>query len=159
MLTRLLPAAVLLALAGCSALPFNALAPKVSVADVEIKSIGLFEQRFDVGLRIGNPNDFDLAIEALDFDLEVNGRPLAKGLSRVSTTIPALSSTVLRVDAVMASKNLIEQIRTLPPDTLKEGVPYRIQGRVKTDKSSGWLPFDRSGVYGGDAKKPQGKAI
>jgi LEA14-like dessication related protein len=158
MLQRLLVLLLALGLTACSSLPFNALAPKVSVADVEIKSLGLFEQHFDVGLRISNPNDFDLKIEALDFELEVNGRPFAKGLGRTTTLIQAISSTVLRVDATMQSKNLIRQIKTLPPETLKDGVPYRIKGRVKTDKSPAWLPFDHTGVYGGDEKN-RGKTI
>ena len=129
------------------------------MADVDIKSLGIFEQRFDVGLRVSNPNDFDLKIEALEFELELNGRAFAKGLARVSTLIPATSSTVIRMDAVTQSRNLIRQIKTLPSETLKEGVPYRISGRVKTDQSSRWLPFDHTGVYGGDEKKPAGRAV
>jgi LEA14-like dessication related protein len=159
MLQRLFFFLVVLGAAGCSSLPFNALAPRVSVADVEIKSLGLFEQHFVLGLRVSNPNEFDLKIEALDFELDVNGRPFAKGLGRTTTLIPAVSSAVLRVDATMPSTNLIRQIKTLPPETLKEGVLYRIKGRVKTDKSSGWLPFDHAGVYGGDEKKLKGKTI
>jgi LEA14-like dessication related protein len=76
MLRRIALVLSTLALAAC----FNAQAPKVSVADVDVKSLGLFEQRFDISLRVGNPNDFDLAIEALDFDLEVNGPPSPRGL-------------------------------------------------------------------------------
>ena len=159
MLHRLLVWFLVVGQAACSGLPLNAVAPKVSLADVDIKRLGLFEQRFDVGLRINNPNDFDLKIEALEFELEVNGRPFAQSLSRTATLIPAASSTVLRVDAIMQSRNLIQQIRTLPPETLKDGVPYRIKGRVKTDRSSHWLPFDHSGRYGGDAQKPGGRAI
>lgn len=160
MLNRFLLVGLVLALAACSGLPFNAKPPKVSVADVEIKSLGLLEQKFDVGLRVANPNDFDLKIEGLDFDLEVNGRPFATGLARVTTLIPAASSAVLRVDAIMPSKNLIRQLKTLPPETLKDGVPYRIKGRVKIDRLSDWLPFDHAGVYGGEEKKPApGKAI
>ena len=146
-------------LAACSGLPYHAKPPRVSVADVDIKSLGIFEQRFDVGLRVSNPNDFDLKIEALEFELELNGRAFAKGLARVSTLIPATSSTVIRMDAVTQSRNLIRQIKTLPSETLKEGVPYRISGRVKTDQSSRWLPFDHTGVYGGDEKKPAGRAV
>lgn len=138
--------------AACSGLPYNAQVPKVSVAEVNLKSLGLFEQRFDVSLRVNNPNDFDIKIEALDFELEVNGRAFAKGLARATMLIPALSSERLHVEAVTQSQNLLQQIKTLPPETLQEGVPYRIRGRIKTDGSSGWLPFDHSGVYGGDEK-------
>jgi LEA14-like dessication related protein len=131
----------------------------VSVADVAIKSLGLLEQRFDVGLRVNNPNDFDLTVEALEFELEVNGHPFATGFSRTSTRIAATSSTLLRIDAITQSKNLIQQIQALTPESLKEGVPYRIRGRLKTDRSSRWVPFDHAGVYGGEEKKPEGRAV
>lgn len=149
-------------LTACSSLPFNAKAPRVSVADVEVKSLGLLEQKLDLGLRVANPNDFDLKIEALDFELDVNGRSFATGLSRVSTLVPAASMSVLRVDAILQSKNLIRQIRTLPLDTLKAGVPYRIKGRVKIDRVSDWLPFEHAGIYGAEVKpvkpRPAGPA-
>ncbi len=74
MLQRWLAGLIALGLTACSGLPLNAVAPKVSVAEVDIKSLGVFEQHFDVGLRVNNPNDFDLTIEALDFELELNGR-------------------------------------------------------------------------------------
>ena len=148
-----------LGLAACSGLPWNTAAPKVSVADVAIKSVSLFEQRLDVGLRISNPNDFDLTIEALEFELEVNGQPLASGLSRKVTRVPAAASAMLRIDTFMQSKDLIQQFRILSPDALKDGVPYRVKGRIKTDQSSRWLPFDHMGVYGGDEKKTNGKAV
>jgi LEA14-like dessication related protein len=156
MLFRLFVMFALFALAGCSALPLNAVPPKVSVAEVEVRSLGLFEQHFDVGLRVANPNDYDLTIEALDFELEINGRPLAKGVSRGGVLIPAASSTVVRVDATMQSHDLIEQIKALQTESLKDGVPYRIRGRVKTGRSPLWLPFDHRGVYGSDAKPPAG---
>jgi LEA14-like dessication related protein len=159
MLKRQLMLAWVLGLTACSSLPFNVQAPRMSVADVEVRQLGLFEQRFDVGIRLGNPNDFDLTIEALEFELEVNGRPFARGEGHTTTRVPALSSSVLRVDAFMSSQNLVRQIRTLPPETLKDGVPYRIKGRVKTDKMPGWLPFDHPGIYGGDEKKPAGRSI
>ena len=63
------------------------------------------------------------------------------------------------MEAITQSENLIQQIKTLPPDTLKEGVPYRIRGRFKTDRSPLWLPFDHAGVYGGDRKKTEGRGV
>jgi len=156
---RLLILLLAFGLAACSGLPFNAVAPKVSVAEVNIKRLGLFEQRFDVGLRVSNPNDFDLTIEALEFELEVNGHPFASGLSQTSTWIAATSSTLLRLDAITQSKDLIRQIEALSPESLKVGVPYRIRGRLKTDRSRNWVPFDRAGVYGRDKERPKGHAV
>jgi len=152
-------AGLLLGVSACSSLPFDAKPPRVSIADVEVRRLGLLEQTLDVGLRVANPNDFDLKIEAVDFELEVNGQPFATGLSRVSVLVPATSSSVLRIDAFLRSKNLIRQLQTLPGDSLKTGVPYRIKGRVKLDRSSDWLPFDHSGVYGGTGKPARGRLI
>lgn len=144
-------------LAACSGLPFNAVAPKVSVADVGLKSLGLFEQRLDVGLRINNPNDFDLSIEALEFELEVNAHLFASGLSNQAVRVPAMASAIFRVDTFLQSKDLIRQFKSLSQGGLKDGVPYRVKGRIKTDRSSGWLNFDHAGVYGNDEKKMPGK--
>jgi len=153
MLHRVIAWGFALALAACSSLPMNAQAPKVSVADVDVKRLGLLEQRFDVSLRVNNPNEFDLKIEGVEFDLTANGRPFAKGLSHLITSIPAISSSIIHVEAITQSKDLLRQIRTLPPESLQEGVPYEIKGRVKLDRTD-WLPFEHKGVYGGDEKKP-----
>lgn len=138
--------------AACSGLPFNAKAPKVSVAEVNLKSLGLFEQLFDVSLRVTNPNDFDISIEGLEFKLEVNGQAFATGLARSHTHVPAFASPRVHVEAVTQSKNLLQQMKTLP-DALEKGVPYRIHGRIKIDRTNDWTPFDYRGVYGGDEKK------
>ena len=148
-----------LGLAACSGLPWNAVAPKVSVADVGIKSLGLLEQQLYVGLRISNPNDFVLTIETLEVELEVNQRPFARGFSHQATRVPAVASTVLRVDTFMQSKDLIRQFKLLSQGGLKTGVPYRLKGRFKTDKSSRWQSFDRSGVYGDDGPSAEVKSI
>lgn len=158
-MSRLWGVLLAFALAACSDLPLNAVPPQVSVAGVDIKRLGLLEQRFDVGLRVTNPNDFDLVIEALEFELEVNGRPFATSMSRTSTLIAAASSTMMQIDAITQSRNLVEQLSRLSPEILKDGVPYRIKGRIKTDRSSRWLPFDHAGTYGGDEKRKRGKAI
>ena len=145
-------------LAACSGIPFNAKAPKVSVAEVSLKSLGWFEQVFDVGLRVKNPNDFDITIEGLDFELEVNGRAFATGLARTHTHVPAFASALVHVETMTQSKNLLQQMKTLP-EALKHGVPYRIHGRIKIDQAHDWIPFDHSGLYGADdAKKDKGTA-
>ena len=142
---------------GCTGIPLNAKAPKVSVAEVSVKRLGLFEQIFDVGLRVNNPNDFDIDIEGLEFKLEVNSREFATGVAHTHTRVPAFSSAVVHVDTTTQSNKLLQQMKTLP-EILKDGVPYRIHGRIKIDSVSDWLPFDRSGVYGRDEQKDKGTA-
>lgn len=156
---RLLSTFLAFVLAACATLPPGAQAPRVSLADVSLRSLGLLEQRFELDLRLVNPNAFDLKIEGLDFELEVNGRPFAKGVSRVTTLLPADATTLMRVDAYTQSKDWLTQMKSLSPDVLKEGMPYRVHGRVKAGGLSEWLPFEHTGIYGGGAKRPKGQAI
>jgi LEA14-like dessication related protein len=153
MLQRLLVLFLPLVLAACSGLPLNAVAPRVSVGEVGLRHFDWFEQHYEVGLQLSNPNEFDLEIEALDFEIELNGLPFASGQSRNATVIPALSGTVLRVDAITQSKNLVQQIRALQPEATRDGVSYRVRGRVKTGHSPIWLPFDHAGLVGGEKQK------
>ena len=139
---------------ACTGIPFNAKAPKVSVDAVNLKRLGLFEQTLDVGLRVNNPNDFDIAIEGLEFKLEVNGREFATGTAYTHTHVPAFSSAVVHVDTTTDSNKLLQQIKALP-DLLKDGAPYRILGRIKIDRADDWVAFDRSGVYGRDNKSKE----
>ncbi len=152
-------AGAVLSLAACSRLLPEPVPPKIGIADIEVKSLGLFEQTFDVGLRVDNRNDFELAIEALEFEIEANGRPFASGHSQHPVRIPAASDAVLRVEATTQSETLLRQLKRLPRGGLKAGVPYRIRGRVKIEGLPGWLPFDRSGTVGGEAKPPKGEAV
>ena len=149
---------LLVIIAGCSGLPRNAVAPKVHVAELSLRQFDLFEQHFDVGLKVENPNDFDLTIEALEFDLEVNGQPFAKGASHTAMHIPAAAAARVRIEALTQSQDLVRQLRALP-GLLRDGAPYRIRGRVKTDRSSRWLPFEHAGVVGGQKKAPDGRAL
>ena len=144
--------------AACTGIPFNAKAPKVSVDGINIKRLGLFEQVFDVGLRVNNPNDFDIAIEGLEFKLEVNGREFATGTAHTHTHVPAFSSAVVHADTATDSNKLLQQIKVLP-EILKDGAPYRIRGRIKIDRMDDWLPFDRNGTYGGEKKKKDKGAV
>jgi len=138
---------------ACAAL-FHVEAPRVSVASVTLEHLGLVEQRFGIGLRVENPNDFDFTVEALDFDIEVNGKPFAHGLARAATRVPALSTSVVKVEATTASRALLEQLKGLSSEGLKRGVPYRIVGRARIDKLGDWVPFEYKGVYGSEPPEP-----
>lgn len=152
-----LPFLTTLMLAACSGLPFNTQPPRVAVASLDVRSFGIFEQKLDLGLRVANPNAFDIKVEALDFTLEVNGAPLATGLSRTSTLLPATSTTLMRVEAYVPSRAAVELIRRISPEQLRDGVPYRIHGRIKLEGLD-WLPFEKHGRYG-EAGKPAGLRI
>jgi len=60
-----LAAPLLLAACGSAGDPVP---PLVRLADLRLMESSVFEQRFEIDLRIGNPNDFALPIDGLTFD-------------------------------------------------------------------------------------------
>jgi len=98
--------AMLVVLTGCAALDKTA-PPQITLSDIRMLEGGLFEQRFQVDLRIRNPNDFDLPIDGLTFALELNGSDFADGVSDQRVTVPRLGEAVV---PVTASTTLLQMV-------------------------------------------------
>lgn len=132
---------IALALAGCAAYPTRA--PEVSLANIDIVEAGLLEQRFALKLRVLNPNDADIPVTGLAFDIDINGQPFAKGVSNKSVLIPRLGEAVLEVDALSNLGGVLRQIQEFAKGD-REGLDYRIRGRLIAG-SLGSVPFESRG--------------
>jgi len=140
-------------LAGCSGLFQTMESPRINVVNVTPRDIKLLEQVFDLELRVQNPNEAALSIHGLSFELEVNDRRFATGVSNESVTVDAFSSRVIHVEAVTTSWGILQQIAQLQ----KTGTPmatYRIRGAIYSGSPSIKLPFDNRGEF----KPPAGPA-
>jgi LEA14-like dessication related protein len=84
---------LLLALAGCAVMSDRD-APRVTVAGVEPIEGQAFELRFDVKLRVQNPNGTPINYDGVALDLELNGKPFASGVSDQRGTVSRFSETV-----------------------------------------------------------------
>ena len=87
-------------LVGCAGLYGSMERPHINIANVMPREIKLFEQVFDLELRIQNPNDSALTINGLAFELDINDKRFATGVSNQTVTIDRLSSDTVRVEAI-----------------------------------------------------------
>lgn len=134
-------AAVLLS--SCSI--FEPEPPQVRVADLRLLDSTVFEQRFEINLTIGNPNDFALPLDGLTFDLEVNGETFARGFSNQRVTIPRLGEG--RV-SVAASTTLIEVMRQMQLFAEYGDVTYRLSGVAYLDSlRRRRVPYESEGSF------------
>jgi len=135
----LTPLAIVVALlAGCAG---QLQKPEISLAGVELVGIGLVEQRLLLKLRISNPNDVDLPIKALSFDLDLDGQPFAKGASEQPVIVARHAESQLDVKVVSRLGDVLQQLRV----ARKNGkLGYRVHGYVELE-GSGSIAFDRSG--------------
>ncbi|MHB8092658.1 MAG: LEA/WHy family protein [Syntrophales bacterium] len=127
---------------GCAGLKLQA--PSVTVADLQVVEASLLEQRFVFKLRVQNPNDRDIPVKGMSFEVTINDEPFAKGVSNKTATLPRLSETMMEVAAVSDLSAILRQIGALRRDG-KSSVSYRIRGRLFTGLLVD-LNFENSGV-------------
>lgn len=133
------------ALTGCGGLTLGLDAPKVALSDIRLVGGGLVEQRFLLTLRVTNPNDRDLEVDTLSYEVELNGEPFAHGTRHSPFTLRALDDTLVEVEGVSNLAALLDQLQgLLRGPNGPEALPYRIHGRLRSG-SFGFLPFDRKG--------------
>ena len=105
--------------------------PSVTLAGIDVIEAGLFEQRLALKLRVLNPNNVEIPISGLSFEVELNGEPFAKGVSNKPVTVPRLGEAVLDVTAVTGFAGLIRQLQGLSRGNI-DALSYRIKGRLMT---------------------------
>ena len=117
--------------------------PEVSLAGMNFTEVGLFEQGFILELRLKNPNDFDIPVDALDFALDVNGAPFAEGLTNEDFVLPASAEIVVPIDVSIATQDLIERVTSIGTGRRLE---YQLTGSADIGSwFNSSVPFDRSG--------------
>ncbi|MCO6413805.1 MAG: LEA type 2 family protein [Thiogranum sp.] len=140
-------AALLLVLTACSTLPMRTDPPRVTLIGLSLVSVELFEQRYQVRLRMKNPNAFALPVRGLDFHLELNGKTFADGVSNQSLDVPAYGESVLALEVTSGLLQVFRQLQALE-DSAMSGVAYRIQGNIAIGDFGRRLPFDYTGQIG-----------
>ncbi|WP_430233128.1 LEA type 2 family protein [Nitrosomonas communis] len=117
--------------------------PEITLANIELVELGLLEQRFNLQLRIQNPNDVALRINGMTVDLELNGTKFAKGLSDKAVTVPRMSEAVMEVKATSSLGMLWQQLSQLEKSS-SDKIDYRISGQLFVD-GLGSIPFEQQG--------------
>jgi LEA14-like dessication related protein len=150
MAIRLARFAVVLALltaTGCASLAALQ-APDVQVTSLQLlePAPGSLEQRFEVGLRLVNPNNRALAVDGLDFELDLNDRRLARGVTNRAFELPRLGEAETSVIVTTSVLDVIRQAVELG-SRREMAMDYRLRGRLHL--GSGFVrtvPFDHRGT-------------
>jgi len=131
-------------IAGCASLPGQIEPPSLSIANINLLDVTLLEQKYRIQLRIQNPNSFDLPIDGLAYELEVNDKPFAKGLSNHPVTVPRYGSEMLDVEGVSTFAGLFRQLAELERNR-QSNLRYRIKGKLNLSNVPSPVTFDNQG--------------
>jgi len=141
---RLLALTMLISLGACSSMVPKLESPRLKVVDVAMTSGDVFNQNFRVRVNVENPNDRELPIKGIDYQLFLQGDSFAEGVSTAPFVVPAKGATdfdlTVRTNFVSSLGRLLTRLNG------KKTVEYVIEGKVLL--SSGLLrkiPFQSSG--------------
>jgi len=112
---------------GCAGLRFQS--PSVTLAGISVVKASLFEQRFILTLRVQNPNDMDIPVTGMSFEIKLNNQLFAKGVRNIPVTLPRLGEAILEVNAVSNLAGIMRQINELRKGK-SNSVSYAIKGRL-----------------------------
>ncbi len=138
--------AALLALAsGCATL-YGLNPPRVNVSSVTPVDFTLLEQKFLVKVRVQNPNDVDLEVTGMTFDLDLNGKSFATGVSGQAVTIPRFGSNLVEVEMISGLGGVVRQLAGLSGGAAPPRFTWRLQGKLHLSQPvPASLGFDETG--------------
>lgn len=144
MIKTLLFGLVLTILSSCAGLFTRPVPPQVNIAAISLTDANLFEQRYHIKLRLQNPNDFDLPINGVQFQVQINGRPFASGMSSAPVSVPRFGMAVIEIDAVSTLAEVARQLNDIIMGQT-QGVRYTLTGKVHLARPAVELPFHQEG--------------
>lgn len=133
-------------LQGCSngGVPGVIEQPKVAVQDVQLKSLSLTQGTAVASLNVTNPNAFPLPLRGVDYNLRINGSPVANG-SAVQKNMMIAAKQTIPLD-IPIKLQLMEIIQLVPRMMRERKVQYELRGGVKLPLIT--IPFKREGGIG-----------
>ena len=117
---------------------------KVTIVDILPQESTLMEQRFLVKLRLQNRAGKALTINGMSFDLELNGKDFASGVSNQTVTAEGFGEALMEVKVSSTLFGMIRQIQTLQ-NREPQPFQYRISGSLSSPDSFLGLGFSESG--------------
>jgi len=145
------PALALLAalalLTACSTMGPKLESPKLSLVGIQVMSADMFAQRFKVRVLVQNPNDLELPVRGLEYQIILMGDSFADGNTSDSFLLPAQGEAefdmMVTTNFVSAFGRLLSRVG----GGKLEDIEYEISGKVYVEKGVlRKIPFNHQGT-------------
>ena len=121
--------------------------PRLKVIGIEMMSTDMFAQRFKVRMLVQNPNDMELQVRGLDYQIILMGDSFADGVSNDQFLLPALGEAEFDM---MVTTNFVSSFGRLISRMgggKLENIEYEIVGKIFVDKGMlRKIPFSHRGT-------------
>jgi LEA14-like dessication related protein len=150
-MARFVPRALLLALfaavAACTSFGSKLEAPQLELLGVQILSGDMFAQQFKVRVKVVNPNDLEVAVRGLEYDILLMGDSFAEGTSNHSFVLPALGEAEFDMTVNTNFVSSLGRLVSRMQGGKLENVQYQITGKLLLEKGvMRTIPFAHTGT-------------
>ncbi len=142
---RILLMMLLIGLAGCAGMGHREGDVKVTISSLHLLESTLLEQRYLFKLRLQNRSQSALTVSGMSFDVELNGREFASGVSNQQVSVAAFGEALVEVRVSSSLFEIIRQIQSMQGREHK-ALAYKISGRVHIGNGFFNVPFKETGV-------------
>lgn len=131
--------------AGCAQLGSRLEPPRITLANLKVQEVKIFESVLQIDLRVYNTNDISLEIQGIDCDLELNGRRFATGVSKAELKIASYDTALIPMTIY---SSVLDVVRGLQGLSNKDKIEYTITGHLRLGKGAmpSTIPFKSSGA-------------
>jgi LEA14-like dessication related protein len=145
MLLRALVASLVLAtVAGCAIGP-KFKEPHLQVVDLDLIKGDLLRQELRVRMRVQNPNNRELPVRGIEYQVQLGGEAFAHGESERDFVVPANGET--EFDVSVTANAAAALLKLLASNRKLDNVEYRITGKVSLARGLlRSIPFDQLGT-------------
>ena len=135
---------VLLVFSGCAGLGKRLEPPRITLANIKVQKVKVFESVFEIEIRLFNTNEVALDIKGIECDIELNGRRFATGVSNAQIKIPPYETALIPVTVYSSVLDVVMGLQGL---SKTEKIEYKITGSLRLGQgtTSSVIPFKSSG--------------
>lgn len=117
--------------------------PQLQVIEVGLVGANILKQDLRLRLRVQNPNDVELPVRGISYEVQLSGETFASGESERDFVVPALGETEFNLDV---TTNAAAAVLRLLGDRSDRNPEYRLLGRVHLARGLlRSIPFEHRG--------------
>jgi LEA14-like dessication related protein len=118
-----------LTLSGCALLPWSAVAPTVHVVGIERVAGEALERRFQLKLRVQNPNPRPIDFKGLALTLDLNNRSVGQGVTAEQGNLPAHGELLMSLPVTVSAAPETLQMLGFADRLPRGDLPYTVKGQ------------------------------
>jgi LEA14-like dessication related protein len=130
---------------GCSVIPpLNLKSPELAFSDLSISDMSLDKIKFVVTVAAQNPNDIDIPLSNMKFDLNLLETSVGTGTALKDVNLPKKGSAEVPIEFTVGTSQLLGLLKQVNFRDLGK-LSYSLKGSANWNNGPFSIPFERRG--------------